>query len=278
MRAIVPLLLIMSILAFTSVCRAQETSSSLVTAATEKEGDLDRIAITNNAPCRVTVTLSFTARENALVNVTLPYTAVIGKGETMRVVTVSPADPAKSFTYHYEYKWQPGSFKTVTSQKLSYLLPYKPGSSYVVAQAYNADFTHRGDTRYSIDWEMPTGTEICAAREGTVILVRDSFDGGGTKDYYLKRANLILIIHPDGTIAQYAHIKKDGSKVRTDQHVSAGEVIALSGNVGYSQGPHLHFCVFIPVDGTRIKTIPVTFKTRISDNSTMMTGDRYEAP
>lgn len=52
---------------------------------------------------------------------------------------------------------------------------------------------------------MAIGTEILAARAGTVVKVEQSFDGIGLK------SNYVMIQHEDGTIAMYAHIKKNGS-------------------------------------------------------------------
>lgn len=278
MKRLISLTAVFIILVISSVYAAQEPGKDRVTAGVEKEEGRDILSFSNSTPCEITLTVKITDLENAQVNVPLPYTAVIPQGEKMRAAAVSPLDPSKPFTYKYQFQWRYGSPKTVADQRISYLLPYKPGTAHMVMQAYNGDFTHMGDGRYAIDWKMPTGTEICAARGGTVIEVCDIYDGGGTTAYYLRRANYILIRHPDGTIAEYGHIQRGGAKFTPGQQVQAREVIALSGNVGYSQGPHLHFDLFIPVDGTRIKTIPVQFKTKISDNSTVMTGDEYEAP
>jgi murein DD-endopeptidase MepM/ murein hydrolase activator NlpD len=57
------------------------------------------------------------------------------------------------------------------------------------------------------------------------------------------RANIIRILHNDGTMALYAHLKPEGVLVRVGQRVRKADVIGLSGNTGFSAGPHLHFVV-----------------------------------
>ena len=189
-----------------------------VTSLVEKEAGSDIISLSNNTPCEVTITVKITDLENAEVNVPLPHTAVIPPGKKIRAAAVSPVEPSKPLTYKYQFQWKYGSSRTVADQRISYGLPYKPGRSYMVMQAYNGDFTHMGYLRYAIDWKMPIGTEICAVRSGTVIEVCDIYDGGGTTEYYLRRANYMLIRHPDGTIAEYGHLLK-GRKIH---HRTAG--------------------------------------------------------
>jgi murein DD-endopeptidase MepM/ murein hydrolase activator NlpD len=56
--------------------------------------------------------------------------------------------------------------------------------------------------------------------------------------------NYITIMHDDGSFAIYNHIKHNGGLVKIGDVVKKGDIIALSGNVGYSNGPHLHFECF----------------------------------
>jgi murein DD-endopeptidase MepM/ murein hydrolase activator NlpD len=50
---------------------------------------------------------------------------------------------------------------------------------------------------------------------------------------------LVTIDHGNGYETYYGHLSK--LLVSAGQSVSAGDVIALSGNTGLSTGPHLHF-------------------------------------
>lgn len=81
-----------------------------------------------------------------------------------------------------------------------------------------------------IDYGCPTGTEILASADGVVMA--SSYDGSG---YGLR----VIIKHETRKSTMYAHLSK--SLVVPGQEVKQGEVIAYSGNTGYTTGPHLHF-------------------------------------
>lgn len=112
-------------------------------------------------------------------------------------------------------------------------------------------FLHKGRCRYAWDFLMPIGTEIRASRTGKVVEVIDEHERRGLS----KPNNEIYIEHEDGTRGRYCHIKRNSSKVKVGQMVNRVQVIALSGDVGKSLGPHLHFEV---IDPSR-NTIPVQF-------------------
>jgi murein DD-endopeptidase MepM/ murein hydrolase activator NlpD len=99
---------------------------------------------------------------------------------------------------------------------------------------------------------MPVGTEVRAARGGEVIRVIVSHDGHGLG----WPNNRIVVRHEDGTLGSYLHLKKGGSRVTVGEKVKQGQVLALSGHVGKSTMPHLHFHVTDP-EGKG--TVPITF-------------------
>ncbi len=99
---------------------------------------------------------------------------------------------------------------------------------------------------------MPEGAEVCAARSGEVVTVVQHHDGHG----YRWPNNRVVVRHDDGTLGSYLHIRKGGSLVAEGDRVSQGQGIALSGHVGNSALPHLHFHVSDPARG---ETVPVSF-------------------
>lgn len=86
---------------------------------------------------------------------------------------------------------------------------------------------------------MPVGTPIIAARAGVVVKTENSQNGRGTDP----SGNFVRILHDDGTMGVYLHLKQGSVSVREGQRVTVGSPLALSGNTGNSSGPHLHFVV-----------------------------------
>lgn len=84
----------------------------------------------------------------------------------------------------------------------------------------------------AVDFGVPTGTSVVAFKSGTVIVAKSSGYNGGYGNY-------IVINHEGACQTQYSHLSS--VKVSVGDSVSAGDLIALSGNTGRSTGPHLHF-------------------------------------
>lgn len=82
-----------------------------------------------------------------------------------------------------------------------------------------------------IDISMVVNTPIAAASGGQV-----TFVGGNPCCSY---GYHVIVKHADGVETLYAHLSQ--IYVSTGQWVGTGEIIAASGNTGYSTGPHLHF-------------------------------------
>jgi murein DD-endopeptidase MepM/ murein hydrolase activator NlpD len=141
-----------------------------------------------------------------------------------------------------------------------YRAPFAVGSTFMVTQAYPTRATHdTAESAYAVDFGLPDGTPVYAAREGTVINVRHDSFSGAPLPQLLDQANVILILHDDGTIAVYAHLHWDSIRVRIGQRVQRGEYIANSGNTGFTTGPHLHFAV-LRNSGIADVSLPVQFE------------------
>jgi hypothetical protein len=86
-----------------------------------------------------------------------------------------------------------------------------------------------------IDIAMPVGTPLKAVMDGQV-----SFAGSGSGA--MSRGIYLTIEHDGGYRTLYSHLSK--LYVKQGDKVQKGQVIALSGNTGYSTGPHLHFSLY----------------------------------
>jgi hypothetical protein len=72
---------------------------------------------------------------------------------------------------------------------------------------------------------------VYAANSGIVVEAENGGDAG----------NYVMIDHQNGYFSNYQHLSS--IKVAPKQSVSAGQQIGITGNTGYSTGPHLHFSV-----------------------------------
>jgi murein DD-endopeptidase MepM/ murein hydrolase activator NlpD len=135
-----------------------------------------------------------------------------------------------------------------------YVAPWETGTAHKVAQGNCGAASHYGSDKYAYDISMPIGSNIVAARAGTVYkVVEDKNDGNGC----ISGENHVYITHSDGTMAKYLHLTHNGALVNEGAAVAQGQVIALSGNTGCSASPHLHFQV--DVSSNHRMSVPVTF-------------------
>jgi len=121
-----------------------------------------------------------------------------------------------------------------------YELPFANGAEHKVVQGYGGLFSHIHTA--ALDFEMPVGTPVYAAREGIVYSYKDNSDEGGLSSSYKRKANFIIIKHDDGSFGCYWHLQKNGVLVKRGRVVK-GQQIGLSGATGYVFRPHLHFSV-----------------------------------
>ena len=143
-----------------------------------------------------------------------------------------------------------------------YRLPYGEQVSFAVIQGYGAHLSHRGVEQYTVDFGMPVGTPVHAAREGVVALAEDSHDAGCAREECGQLANFVVVLHSDGTTGEYFHLQHGSVQVRIGERVARGDLLAFSGNTGYTTVPHLHFGVYRTERGGRTQSLQVSFTTR----------------
>lgn len=169
--------------------------------------------------------------------------------------------------------WVFGDPAAIHAPDRPYRPPFAAAKRFLISQAFPDARTHATpDSRYAVDIVMPEQTAVYAARGGTVVEVAHSnFRGGRDRAKFGAQANLVRILHADGTFALYAHLSWDSIHVHPGQRVERGELIAASGNTGFSTGPHLHFVV-VRNAGLRVESVPVVFSGGVGEVVVPRTG------
>jgi murein DD-endopeptidase MepM/ murein hydrolase activator NlpD len=213
-----------------------------------------------------------------------PYTVVVpGQHNDVRPLFVRDPfvlgsfvhdDPSKEMIFKWHYR-SVHSNVFAEPANVQYLLPFPVSTDAprtFVSQVEGGTFSHQGAT--AIDFGLPENSTVLSMRAGVVNkVVQDNwlskFAPGVCPQPVLmscatkgSEANVVQILHDDGTVAQYAHLAHNSAKVKVGDRVTAGQPIALSGNTGFSTSPHLHVDVTIRKggDGSNNTYVPLVFR------------------
>lgn len=215
----------------------------------------------NQYPGPVEIAVDWEDQNNVISSPPLPQRFVVGPGKSTDLFDVRGAETTQSWRFTLKYQYLIGEPLVNYVSSTPYLPPISPNSRFRITQAFNGQFSHQDkQNRYAVDIVMPVGTPIHAARSGVVLEVENDYFKGGTQQAYANKANSVRILHEDGSMAVYAHLQLETAQVHPGLEVQAGELIAYSGNTGYSSGPHLHFAVQVN-QGMQLASVPFKFAT-----------------
>lgn len=188
--------------------------------------------------------------------------------------TVHPKDPYIEWSFNYDTKVTTGDLLNQKNLDYVYSLPFESNKSVFIMQGPFSGKTHKELNAY--DFGLKLGEKVHSARKGKVIFVKDNSNENCFNESCKEKANSIAIIHDDGTMAMYGHLKFRGSLVKINQEIGEGELIGYSGNTGYSSGAHLHFEVFLQdiTNGKKI-TINPKFKTKNNPSGEYIKPGKY---
>lgn len=167
-----------------------------------------------------------------------------------RAALPAPIMPWVAQGEFYPFPWRGGPFR----------LSQGPGGSYS-----HLDIR----SRYAMDIAMPEGTPIVAARAGRVMDFENNQFGVGPNP----SGNFVRVLHSDGSTGVYLHLTRGSVRVQIGQRVGLGTLLALSGNTGHSNGPHLHFVVQRN-SGAGWVSIPFQFKQPLQNQTNFALGGR----
>lgn len=214
----------------------------------------------------VQIKVAFGKASNVRSEPSLPASVTMHDTGEQRLLTVYQDDPRHPSEYRLQFSSVPGDPDAEPDVRQRYQLPFRRGKRFLVGQGFGGTATHTDEqSHYAVDIGLPAGSPVLAARDGVVMHVAEDFFGGGEDmQRFGHRANHVRILHADGTMAVYAHLQAESVLVKPGRAVVAGEIIALSGNTGYSTGPHLHFVVQHNAAG-ELRSLPFRFDNGSED-------------
>jgi murein DD-endopeptidase MepM/ murein hydrolase activator NlpD len=270
-------LLLFVFLAFLArpVFGAEDENPSGIKIINEPTDDGVIVRVTSKYVSEFTVTLEANL-ENVTSSRPIPFTVDAAGRTSFELVKLRRTDKTKRWHYHYQPYWQVGARRSTTTNDADYAMPFGPGR-YVVLQGPRGHYSHFEGTgsENAVDWTVPEGTIVCAARDGRVVGVKQDSTVGGPDRKWRPFANYIVIKHADGTFADYVHLQAEGAMVKLGDTVTAGQPIGLSGSTGFSSRPHLHFSVFQTVDGKKKLSLPFRLKTAHGTFTEFIQGQSY---
>ena len=238
-----------------SVMPVRAEVSAIARMQVESNGDHYDAVVTNTLAGPIEVELHAINASNFASTPPLPLRALLQAYGSATLAKLALADPTHPGGFQLQLGAVPGN-PNAQAQAVIYLLPVDT-RSWRIDQGWHGSFSHNdAQNGYAIDISVDEGTPVLAARDGVVMQVESDFDKAGlNREKYAERANVIRIVHDDGSMAVYAHLKLDGALVRAGQRVVAGQRIGYSGDTGYTTGPHLHFAVQVN-RGIDLESIP----------------------
>lgn len=226
----------------------------------------------NNEYCPVSVEFNFSLKNLKSSKDNQRIFVIPAQAKKFKVLELNIKKENEAYGFNYNIVYNIGNhFLSENSKPFEYDLPFPTSKSYSIYQGYNGKFSHQN--KNALDFDMPIGSKVLAIRKGIIIKVVDKYNRSCPTSNCNRYNNFITVYHEDGTFAEYTHIKYKGSAVNVGQKIEKGELIAYSGNVGWSTGPHLHLEIFSQQIHQRL-TLPVKFKINKGEDAVFLEEDK----
>ena len=159
----------------------------------------------------------------------------------------------KSNQTNYSNVWAISNFIDHNPSVPNQITDYNCGTrSYDLAEGYN----HKGIDIFTwpFTWKQfeDNSAEVVAAESGIII---GKVDGNYDRncDFSSPEWNAVYIMHNDGSVAWYGHLKNGSLTTKNyGDTVARGEFLGNIGSSGNSTGPHLHFEVYADSNSTQL--------------------------
>jgi murein DD-endopeptidase MepM/ murein hydrolase activator NlpD len=152
------------------------------------------------------------------------------------------------------WKWQPGKAGESSAIKIRSPLMNKDLPDFKEGEG-----VHQGELINSYDFSIPEGTQVLAMESGIVIRIVQHYHLAHQDLKRVDEVNVIEVLHDDGSLATYAHLKPQSVIPKLCEKIKTGQVLGLTGHNGFSSGPHLHVHLSRPDSSGKFYTIPLKF-------------------
>ena len=228
----------------------------------------------SDAPYSIRVTLE--EHGNLEPSMPLPFRAVIKSGSQRAIGSFSYVHDSETTRHRFRLRAALGSALARPHARHQYRMPFGGASARILSQGVGGRHSHRGKSRWSFDFAMPWGTPVLAARAGTVVEVLDGRLASGTAPLPYHEANRVTVLHADGTLGMYAHLRH-GIPVQAGERVETGHRLGSSGDTGLATGPHLHFMVWKREADLSMSSVPIRFHDGSAQGMVPTMGATYAA-
>ncbi|MBK8850675.1 MAG: M23 family metallopeptidase [Saprospiraceae bacterium] len=193
----------------------------------------------NTAPVPYTIKLNLKLK-NMISTCEPGQNFVIPPKTTDLQLTTLKAGKGK-YAYHVQFESTKG-INTGHHHDDHYIYSIPVSQPIKIIQGYGGKFSHVD--KKALDFGIKQGSDVLAAREGIVLETKEDGRHNCLEMGCEKEGNYIKILHSDGSVASYYHLKHKGVLVDVGHIIEKGQLIGLTGNTGFSSEPHLHFEVY----------------------------------
>jgi murein DD-endopeptidase MepM/ murein hydrolase activator NlpD len=240
------------------------------------EGDSVELRARNLKNYPITYTLALQTSAYAVAGAS-SVTRTLRPQASEAAIQMTLLEGARADAYDVELDWTVGVIDAKHDNDHLYAFPYQPGRTYRIMQSFESRFSHTGIEQFAIDFEMPEGSPVHAARSGVIAQIEEGNSVGCWQNGCSEFANYIVVLHSDGTTGEYYHLKQNGSLVEVGDSVARGDLIGYSGNTGNTAVAHLHFAVYRPTSAGNTQSIPIRFQSADGVVSRPRRGGRHQA-
>ncbi|MBK9755917.1 MAG: M23 family metallopeptidase [Nannocystis sp.] len=144
----------------------------------------------------------------------------------------------------------------------AFWLPLACGATSRVGQGNDNPFSHHDELRFAFDLLLVRGSPVHAMADGIVTHVKNDVRPGdpcrdGGDERCRDHANLVVLLHDDGTSTLYKHL--DDALATVGNRLARGALLGRSGTTGWSTTPHLHVMRMDPCAAIECPSIALAF-------------------